>query len=105
MTRLEREMLELTDEPVSLPRVAESALRATASRAPNVPVIIGGAIDPPAVHGDAAYVEHVLRNLLASATRYGGPGAPVIVRIEPREGEVAVRVLDRRQDVAVRLRR
>ena len=40
LTRLEREMLELTDEPVSLPRVAESALRATASRAPNVPVII-----------------------------------------------------------------
>ncbi|HET9347093.1 MAG TPA: ATP-binding protein [Candidatus Limnocylindrales bacterium] len=100
LTRLEREMLELTDEPVSLPRVAESAVRATASRAPNVPVIIGGAIDPPAVHGDAAYVEHVFRNLLASATRFGGPGSPVIVRIEPKDGEVAVRVLDRRRDAS-----
>jgi signal transduction histidine kinase len=100
LTRLEREMLELTDEPVSLPRVAESAVRSTAGRAPNVPVIIGGTTDPPAVHGDAAYVEHVIRNLLASATRYGGPGAPVIVRIEPRDGEVAVRVLDRRRDAS-----
>ena len=100
LTRLEREMLELTDEPVSLPRIAESAQRATATRAPNVPVIIGGATDPPAVHGDAAYVEHVLRNLLASASRYGGPGAPVIVRIEPRDGDVAVRVLDRRKDAS-----
>jgi signal transduction histidine kinase len=100
LTRLEREMLELTDEPVSLPRVAESAVRSTAGRAPNVPVIIGGAADPPAVHGDAAYVEHVLRNLLASATRFGGPGAPVIVRIEPRDGEVAVRILDRRRDAS-----
>jgi signal transduction histidine kinase len=98
LTRVEREMLESADEPVSLPRAAESAIRAVAGRTPNVPVIVGGATDPPAVRGDTAYVEHILRNLLTSAARYGRPGEPVIIRIEPRENEVAVRVLDRRSD-------
>jgi signal transduction histidine kinase len=98
LTRLEREMLELADEPVSLPRAAESAIRTIASRLPGVPVIVAGATDPPAVHGDTAYVEHVLRNLLVSASRFGGPGAPVIVRIGARDDEVVVRVLDRRPD-------
>jgi signal transduction histidine kinase len=96
LTRLEREILEMSDEPVSLPRAIESAIRSTAGRAPNAPVIMAGAADPPAVRGDTAYVEHALRNLISSATRYGQPGAPVIVRIEPRGDEVAVRVLDRR---------
>ena len=98
LTRLEREILEMSDEPVSLPRAIESAIRSTASRAPTAPVIMAGAVDPPAVRGDTAYVEHALRNLLSSATRYGQPGAPVIVRIEPRDDEVAVRVLDRRPE-------
>jgi signal transduction histidine kinase len=100
LTRLERELLELSDEPVSLPRVVESAIRAMATRSPGVPVIAAGVPDPPAVRGDPAYVEHALRNLLTSAIRFGGPGAPVIVRVEPRHDEVAVRVLDRRAEVS-----
>ena len=93
-------MLELDDEPVSLPRAAESAIRTLAGRMPSVPMIIAGPSDPPAVHGDAAYVEHVLRNLITSATRFAGPGAPVIVRIEYLDDEVAVRVLDRRPEAS-----
>jgi len=100
LTRLEREILELSDEPVSLPRAAESAIRAVANRAPNAPVIVGGAVDPPAIRGDPAYVEHALRNLLASASHFGRPGAPVIIRIEPRDDEVAVLILDRRPDAS-----
>ena len=98
LTRLERELLELSDEAVSLPRVVEAAIRTVASRSPGVPLIVAGATDPPTVHGDTAYVEHAVRNLLMSATRFGGPGAPVIVRIEPHDHEVAVRFLDRRGD-------
>jgi signal transduction histidine kinase len=98
LTRVERELLEMTDEPVSLPRAVEIAVRTVASRSPEVAIIAAGATDPPAVRGDADYVAHAVRNLVASAIRFGGLQAPVIVRIEPGEGEVAVRVLDRRPD-------
>jgi hypothetical protein len=98
LTRVERELLEMTDEPVSLPRAVEIAVRTVASRTPEVAIIAAGATDPPAVRGDADYVENAVRNLIASAIQFGGLEAPVIVRIEPGEGEVAVRVLDRRPD-------
>jgi signal transduction histidine kinase len=100
LTRLEREMLEVTDEPVSLPRAVESAVRAVSARSRDVPIIVAGAIDPPAVRGDTDYIEHALRNLLASAIRFGRPGAPVIVRVEPGDREVAVGVFDRRPDAS-----
>jgi K+-sensing histidine kinase KdpD len=100
LTRLERELLELSDEPVSVPRAVESAIRAVGTRNPGVPVIPAGVPNPPAVRGDVAYVEHALRNLLTSAIRFGGLESPVIVRVEPRGDEVAVRVLDRRTDVS-----
>ena len=64
LTRVERELLEMTDEPVSLPRAVEVAVRTVSSRTPEVadhrrrqrPI-------PPAVRGDADYVEHAVRNL------------------------------------------
>jgi K+-sensing histidine kinase KdpD len=100
LTRLERDMLEVSDEPVSLPRVVESAIRMVATRSPQLPMIAAGSMDPPAVRGDTDHVEHALRNLLGSAAPFGGPGAPVIVRIAPARDEVAVRVLDRRPDAS-----
>jgi signal transduction histidine kinase len=100
LTRVERELLEMAREPVSLPRVVDTAIRTIAGRAPDVPIIAAGSTDPPAVRGDGDYVEHALRNLLASAVRFGAPGAPIIVRIEPGTDEVAVRVLDRRPDAS-----
>jgi signal transduction histidine kinase len=100
LTRLEREMLEVTGDPISLPRIVETAVRTSSARGPNVPIIVAGAVDPPAVRGDADYIEHALRNLLISAIRFGGPGLPVIVRIEPGAGEVSVHILDRRPDAS-----
>jgi K+-sensing histidine kinase KdpD len=100
LTRVERELLETSDEPVSLPRVVDAAIRTAAARTPDVPIIRAGSMDPPVVRGDADYVEHALRNLLGSATRFGGLGAPVIVRVEAAANEVAVRVLDRRPDAS-----
>jgi signal transduction histidine kinase len=101
LTRLEREVLETSNEPVSLPRAVEAAVRTSSSRGPTVPIIVAGAVDPPVVRGDADYVEHALRNLLTSAMRYGAPGAPVIVRVEAGRGEVAVHILDRRPGEAI----
>jgi K+-sensing histidine kinase KdpD len=100
LTRVERELLETTDEPVSLPRAIDVAIRTVSARSPDVPIIAAGAIDPPAVRGDSDYVEHALRNLLASSIRFAGRATPVIVRVEPGQGEVAVRVLDRRADAS-----
>ena len=100
LTRVERELLETTEEPVSLPRAIEVAIRTVGPRSPDVPIIAAGSTDPPAVRGDSDYVEHALRNLLASSIRFAGREAPVIVRVEPGKGEVAVRVLDRRPDAS-----
>ena len=44
--------------------------------------------------GDPDLVEQVLENLLANAAKYGPPGAPIEIRVEPREDEVQVRVRD-----------
>jgi signal transduction histidine kinase len=100
LTRVERELLDVSEEPVSLPRTVDAAIRTVAARSPGVPIIAAGATDPPAVRGDGDYVEHAVRNLVASAIRFAGNDAPVIVRVEPGEGEVAVRVLDRRPDAS-----
>ncbi|MFL5775601.1 MAG: ATP-binding protein [Chloroflexota bacterium] len=100
LTRVERELVDSAGEPVSLPRVVDAAIRTVSARGPDVPLIVAGAIDPPVVRGDADHVEHAVRNLIASATRFGAPGVPVIVRIEPGDQEVAVRVLDRRPDAS-----
>ena len=95
LTRVEQGVLELTQEPTLLQQVVTSASRAVRSRRPEVPFIVAGASNSPAVRADPVYLEQVVRNLVAAAMRFGGPGAPVIVRIEPTaEGDVAVCVLD-----------
>ncbi len=98
LTRAEQGILELSDEPIHLRRVLEAAVRLAANRSPGVPVVLAGVADPPAVRGDAGYAEHIVRNLVTAATRHGGPGAPVIVRLEAVGPEVLVSVLDRGAD-------
>jgi two-component system sensor histidine kinase KdpD len=95
LTRVEQGLLDLSVEPVLLQRVAEAAIRLADRRAPSVPIVQAGVSDPPAVRGDPLYVEQVVRNLVTAASRYGGPGAPVTIRISADEGEVCLRVLDR----------
>jgi signal transduction histidine kinase len=102
VARSERRVLEPIREPILLQRVLDGALRVAASRAPHVPVIRAGATDPAPVVGDMTYVEHAVRNLLMSAVRYGGPGAPVIVRLDEdaERGEIRLRVFDRGPDLS-----
>ena len=52
------------------------------------------AADLPAVSGDETSIVQVLRNLLSNASKYSGPGATVVVSVEPAQDGVAVRVLD-----------
>ena len=95
LTRAEQNLLELSEEPVLLQRVVEGAIRVARGRTPDVPIIVTGETDPPAVAGDSVYVEQVVRNLVTAATRFGGPDLPVIVRLESGDGEVCLSVVDR----------
>jgi K+-sensing histidine kinase KdpD len=75
--------------------VVEGAIRISRTRDGQVPIVIQGSTEPPAVRGDATYIEQVIRNLVTSAARFGGPDSPVVVRLEEAEDEVSVSVLDR----------
>jgi len=95
MTRIERGVLQLANEPVLLQRVAGVAIRLERTHWPSTRIRLTEVADLPAVGGDATYVEQVVRNLLSNAAKYSPPDAEVEVRLEPRDGGVACRVLDR----------
>jgi K+-sensing histidine kinase KdpD len=94
LTRAEQGILELAEDPVHLKRVAESVIRVATSRLPSVPVVFAGVADPPAVHGDAVYVEQVIRNLVTAGSRFASPDSPVVVRIDATDEECSVSVID-----------
>jgi signal transduction histidine kinase len=96
IARIEREVIDPSDEPVLLQRVADVTTRVLASRAPDVPFVRDGITDPPPVRGDATYIEQCARDLALAATRFGGPDRPVTLRLDhdAPAGEVIFRVLD-----------
>lgn len=98
LARVEQDLLDLTDEPVLLQRVVEAAIRVAASRAPDVAMLIAGPTDPSAIAGDAGYVEHIVRNLVAGATRFARTGSPVVIQLAEGDREVSLEVLDRGPD-------
>ncbi|HEY0444135.1 MAG TPA: ATP-binding protein [Candidatus Limnocylindrales bacterium] len=95
MTRAERGVLHMANEPVLLQRVLASAIRLEAAHWPATRIELTGPSDLPAVTGDATYVEQVIRNLLSNAAKYSPVDAAVEVRLEEAQDEVVVRVLDR----------
>jgi signal transduction histidine kinase len=99
LTRAEQDLLDLSVEPVLLQRAVETAIRLASSRTPGVPILRSGITDPPAVRGDPIYIEQVIRNLVTVASHYGGPGAPVTLRLAADDREVSLRVLDRGPDL------
>jgi signal transduction histidine kinase len=95
LTRAEQNLLELSEEPILLQRVVDGAIRVARTRLPDVPIVTAGVTEPPAVMGDAVYVEQVVRNLVTAASRFAQAGAPVVIRLEQGEDEVSLIVLDR----------
>jgi K+-sensing histidine kinase KdpD len=100
LTRAEQSLLELSDEPILLQRVVESAIRVAQGRRPDVPIVTTGVKDPPAVKADGVYVDQVVRNLVTAATRFGGPNAPVVIGLEEGERDVSLEVLDGGPDLS-----
>jgi K+-sensing histidine kinase KdpD len=95
MTRVERGVLHLANEPVLLQRVLAAAIRLEAAHWPTTRISLTGPTNLPAVAGDATYVEQVIRNLLSNAAKYSPRDATIEVRLEDAGDEVVVRVLDR----------
>ena len=95
LARDEAGVLDLSDEPVHLQRIVEGAIRIAESRAPSVPVVFAGSEDPPAVRGDAVYVEQVVRNLIVGSLRFAGPDRPVTVSLRAGKHNVILCVGDR----------
>jgi heavy metal sensor kinase len=86
---------QLRSEPVDLREVAETAVRAAQSRAPDRSFTIAPASDATAtVSGDRELIRRVLDNLLDNAIRYSSAGAPVELEVARSNGVVRVDVKD-----------
>ena len=92
LARLERHVLQPIDEPVYLHRSVDAAIRVVRERTPNARVIRTGMPVPPAVHGDATYVDQVCRNLVFGALRATGPASDDAVVISLEVDSVATEV-------------
>jgi PAS domain S-box-containing protein len=94
LTRVERGRLEIGDEPLHLGRIVERVVASEQPRWDSVEVVCEVPADLPSVAGEETYVEHVLRNLLDNAAKYGGGGATVRVEMAAVGPDVVLRVLD-----------
>jgi signal transduction histidine kinase len=103
LARLERQVLDLSDEPVFLQRAVHATIRMALGRQPDASIQRTGVATPPPVHGDATYVEQACRNLILTSLRFAGPepdrALVVELRVDAEAGEVAMAVLDRGPDL------
>ncbi len=94
LSRVERGVRFLVDEPLVLSHIAGDVIDAESRRAGTIKASLR--VEPGSsrvVLGERNYVEQVISNLLRNAAKYGAP--PVEVVVEPNADGVAVRVLDR----------
>jgi signal transduction histidine kinase len=95
MTRVERDMVETSDEPILIQHLLAEVVGASRNRWSGANVTLNIAERLPAVRGDATYIEQVVRNLLTNAVRYGrGVENGIEVRATGGDGHVFVSVLD-----------
>jgi PAS domain S-box-containing protein len=94
LTRIERETLELADQPVLIGPIVDRVATAERAREPRARLVTRVAEALPMVRGEDTYVEQIIRNLVGNAIKYGPEGGTVEVLAEPSPDGVAVRVLD-----------
>ena len=94
LTRIERENLELADQPVLVGPIVRRVIAAERGRNPKANLTLRVATSLPMARGEDTYVEQVVRNLVGNAIKYGPPGGVVEVIAEADDAGVRVRVLD-----------
>jgi PAS domain S-box-containing protein len=95
MTRVERGIVETSEEPVLLQHLLAKIIAGSPARWGGAHINLHLAPRLPAVRGDATYIEQVVRNLLTNAVRYGRAAEKGIdVHAEETDHSVAVRVQD-----------
>jgi signal transduction histidine kinase len=85
---------------VDLPEMARELRRRLAAPYDAERIQVEAGPDVPPVAADPARLERVLVNLFTNALKYSAPGSPVVVRISPAAGAVALEVEDRGQGIA-----
>ena len=95
MTRVERGMVEITDEPVLVQHLLSSVVGSTPGRWDGARIDLRLVERLPAARGDSTYIEQVVRNLLTNAVRYGrGVEDGIELSAREEDAQIAVRVLD-----------
>jgi two-component system sensor histidine kinase KdpD len=86
------QMERVPTEPAPL---VERGLRRVAPGVGDHPILTRIAPDLPSVRADPGHVERVLTNLIENAAKYSPAGEPIVVEVEPGDGEVVFSVRDR----------
>jgi signal transduction histidine kinase len=95
MTRVERDMVETSDEPILIQHLLAQVVNTSRSRFGGAAITLQIGERLPAVRGDQTYIEQVVRNLITNAVRYGdGAEKGIEVDAFQENDEVIVRVLD-----------
>jgi PAS domain S-box-containing protein len=95
LTRIERESLQVADEPVLIGPIARRVVAAELARSLFARIELEVPDRLPMARGEDTYVEQILRNLISNAVKYGPPRGLVRVVVEaPPGGGLEVRVLD-----------
>ena len=100
LTRIERETLEIADQPMLIGPIVDRVVTAERAREPDARVATRVPDGLPMVRGEDTYVEQIIRNLVGNAIKYGPRGGTVEVVAEPIPGGVAVCVLDEGPGIA-----
>ena len=94
LARSERGSIELSAEPIVIPRLVEGVVDSEKGRWPAARFEVRNASQVPTARGEDTYVEQVLRNLLSNAAKYSPAGAVTTVLVDDTDDGVRVRVLD-----------
>jgi K+-sensing histidine kinase KdpD len=95
LARSENGDIHSVGEPVAVGRLVAMSIERELARHPGARISFLGTEDAAADRADEELLNHVVRNLLDNAIRYGAAAGPIEVIVDASTDEVIVRVVDR----------